>query len=45
MIQVEGDGPDPGALGERLAQSALAQGAADLFDIGSSEEHPRMGHE
>jgi hydroxymethylbilane synthase len=31
MIQVEGDGPDPGALGERLAQSALAQGAAQLF--------------
>lgn len=31
IIQVEGDGPDPVELGERLAQSALAQGAAALF--------------
>jgi hydroxymethylbilane synthase len=31
IVQVEGDGPDPALLGERLAQSALAQGAAELF--------------
>jgi hydroxymethylbilane synthase len=31
MIQVEGRGANPVELGERLAQSALRQGAAGLF--------------
>lgn len=35
IIQVEGSGADPTELGERLAHSALEQGAAALFGSGS----------
>jgi hydroxymethylbilane synthase len=41
IIQVEGEGPDPFALGERLARNALAQGAAALFgsEMTNHSEH------
>lgn len=32
MIEVEGNGVNPAELGQRLAQSALSQGAAELFN-------------
>jgi hydroxymethylbilane synthase len=38
MIQVEGRGANPVELGERLAQSALRQGAAGLFGASSGNQ-------